>query len=175
MRIARLLCAIGICAPLVLSAGAAESPARQRPSAAKSTARTAPETARQAVAPALTPRRGSNTAQRETAQRDRSTENRVGSPPRGRTPARASTGPLASRRTAPRGAAAIRGPASPVVPISLSASKSAPRTSPSHKAPDRVSSIGGARVAGPGRLGGPAMGRRASDGVIDGSQVRRKF
>lgn len=36
--------------------------------------------------------------------------------------------------------------------------------------------IGGpARAAAPGRLGGPAIGRKANNTVIDGAQVHRKF
>jgi hypothetical protein len=39
----------------------------------------------------------------------------------------------------------------------------------------RDSTIGGSRGAGPGRVGGPAMGRAANGATIDGIHVHRKF
>ena len=166
MRVTLLLCAMATCATLVLEVRAAESPTQD--------------------STAVAPPRGAIAARRGGAQLDRSSADRARpllhkqSP---RTVARAAGGPVASKRAGPAPAVAgTRGPANPVVPTGpagpvavarLSALRTALRFSPGHAAPDRGSSIGGASITHPGRVGGSAMGRAANPGAIDGTQVHR--
>jgi hypothetical protein len=212
MTATHLLCAMAMCAPLVLEARAAELPA-QGSAAVSDTGRSAgptsgdpdrnrkagrPESSqtdssktgsakgiasnRQNGAPAVAPPRGAINARRGGAQLARTNADRVRSMLHKQTPRTAGTArsPVASKRAVQMPATAgARGSANPAVPGSpvalarLSPLRTALRSSPSHAAPDRGSSIGGASITTRGRVGGSPMGRAANPGAIDGTQVHR--
>jgi hypothetical protein len=187
MKIAHLLCAIGLSAPLVLEASAAESPARVGSSAeaagmAHAAASSAPgRDPASTKAVTATPRRNSGAAPRGVAELTRSNANRLQSLHRQEARGRVAKSPSrpigptrgpATARTAP---ARQQSGVSPVVPPKLSVSNNAVRTLPNLKVAPRGSTIGGPHVAGPGRVGGPATGRTANPAAIDGTQVHRKF
>jgi hypothetical protein len=188
MRAAHFLCAMAMCGPLVLEAGAAEL-AAQDSTAVSGTARSAGPTSHDPdpnknVVPAVAPSRGAINALHGSAQLGRSNADRVRSllhKQSPRTVARAASGPLASKRAVPTPAVAgTRRSASPVVPISppalarLSPVRTALRASTGYAVPDRGSSIGGASITNPGRVGGSVKRRAANPGAIDGTQVRRR-
>jgi hypothetical protein len=134
---------------------------------------------RQSSRPVVTRGRGPISAQHGMVKLDRSNTDRVRSllhQQSARAAAAPAGAPVASKRAAPMVAAAsIPGPrqASAVLPTRLSPSKGAVHTLQSVKAPIRGSSIGGPKIAGAGRLGGPARGLIANQ--IDGTQVHRRF
>jgi hypothetical protein len=64
---------------------------------------------------------------------------------------------------------------SPLAERALPASKLPAPSATSVKAVARGSRIGGPQTAGPGRLGGPTIGRTANSATINGTQLHRKF
>lgn len=177
MKIARRLCTTGLCALLALEVGAAELPARS--AGARSDAEQA--TDRHSSGPVVTPGRAPISAQRGTGKFVRSNSDRVQSLLHARSAkavARAAGRPTGAKHAAPAVAAvAIREPheASPVVPSRLSPSRGAVHAWPTVKTPIRGSSIGGPKIAGAGRVGGPPTGLGANHGAIDGAEVHRRF
>ena len=177
MKIARRLCTTGLCALLALEVGAAELPARI--AGARSDTEQAAD--RHSSGPVVTPGRAPISAQRGTGKFVRSNSDGVQSllhAQPAKTVARATGRPTGAKHAAPAvAAAAIREPrkASPVVPSRLSPSRGAVQALPSVKRPIRGSSIGGPKIAGAGRVGGPPTGRRANHGAIDGAEVHRHF
>ncbi len=134
---------------------------------------------RQSIAPLVAPGRGRISAQHRTAKLDRSNTDRVRSllhQRSARAAARPAGAPVASKHDAPMvAAAAVRGPreASALAPTRLPHSKGTSHTLQSVNAPARDSGIGGPKIAGAARLGGPARGLVTNQ--IDGTQVHRRF
>jgi hypothetical protein len=163
MKIAALLCAIGMCAPPALQAASAErGPAERGPVESGSTRAGLEKGAASkgaAAAPSVSPRRGTVL------------------PPRGRAAKPYSSPPVRMNRAEAPGSAAartrgLRG-ASPTGLPTLSVANNAARVSPSSKPVPRGSLIGAPHPADAARLGGPA--RSANKLALDGTQMRRKF
>jgi hypothetical protein len=175
MKLARLLCALWVCGPLALGAGATESPVHD----GATSNRDASMGRHAAVAAA--PRRGSVSPPRSA---DRMVHGSANRPSALRSAeAHGSIAPAAVRRAGPHAAAAganasTRGrgfpQAGPWPAPSPPVATRATRALPSVKMV-RGSAVGGPHAAGPGRLGGPATGRTAKIAVNDGTQMHRRF
>jgi len=179
-----MLCAMGLWVNLPLDAGAVESPERVGLSAdASRMAHAADRPAAGADKAAVTaaPRRGLAAAPRQAAEHARSIANNshssLGQPARGRVangmsrlipPKRAAATDRTTLTWKPRDA-------SPIVPREPFVSNNAVRTPPNLKIVPRGSTLGGPRVAGPGRPGGLPTGRAANLAVMDGMQLHHKF
>jgi hypothetical protein len=196
MKIARLVWAIWMCSPLALQAGPAEALGHGSSSAAHAETQ---ESARVGsgkgavsrggnTAAAVSPRRGAVTPQRGAGQVARSNADRLHSLLRTQARALAAkplSRPAGSGRAAATASAIAPTPAfhgaSPVRPttaVSKIAARAPPSANPpSAKAVTRGSLIDGLRPAGPGRLGGSAIGRvaAANRAAVDGAQIRRRF
>ena len=193
MNIAHLSCAMALFA-LVLDAAAAESPVRVGSSAeaadmahasASSVPRRDPASTQHGLSgrsngmAAGTGLRSSGPAPRGPTALARNAADRPHSPHH--TEARRGAAKVMSRPVEREHAASTvltasawkRLDANPVVRPKLSISNDPARTL-SRTVP-RGSTIGGPRVAGPARVGGPATGRAANPAVIDGTQLHRKF
>jgi hypothetical protein len=135
--------------------------------------------------PAVTPSRGSIAAAGGTAHLDRNNADRVRSPLPRRSPgtmAKAGSGAVASKRAvaAPADGGIRRSgggslDSRPILPTRPSPLKAAVRSATSHAAPPRGSGIGGASALNSGRVGGSVTARAANHGMIDGTQVHRRF
>ena len=190
MKIAALLCAIGMCAPPALEAASAERgpaessgqpPAASRGQAAGGISSGRDTSARvgRADTPGSTRVGSEKAAGSKGAAAAPSVSPRRGTilPPRGRA-AKPYPSPAVrtNRAEAPGSAAAwtrgVRG-ASPTGLPTLSAANNAARVPPSSKPAPRGSLIGAPHPADAARLGGPA--RSANKLALDGTQMRRKF
>jgi len=195
MKIAQLICAIWMCSPLALQAGAAESSGYSSSSRAQTHEPTRVSSVKGAISKGgtttaiVSPHGGPLAAQREAGQLARSNADRLHSLLRTQaTPAaKPSSRPAAgSRRAEAAGAALTRTPGfqgaarvSLTQPLLSKITARGPRSanSPGEKAATRTSLIGGPHPAGPGRVGGPAVGQAAtaSRAALDGAQIRRRF
>jgi len=188
-----ILCALLSCAPLILEArvaassedGSSSVTAARRVNDGRSTAVSSGtggmSKSRDAVA-AVSPRHGFVRTQPGVGQLTRSNADRLRSLPsaeaRGRTPrpsthVRSTAGTTGNRvvGTQPSPNPTIR----PTLPVSKLPARAAAGTAATAHAVAKDSRIGGPHVAGPGRLGGPIIGRTANNAAIDGTQIRRKF
>jgi hypothetical protein len=189
----RILCALLSCAPLILEArvaassedGSSSVTAVQRVNDGRSTpvssATGGMSKSRDAVAAAL-PRHGAVKTQGGVGQLTRSNAERLhsllsaqarGHTPRPSTHVRSTDGTTGNRvvGTQPSSNPTIR----PTLPVSKLPARAAAGTATTAHAVGIDSRIGGPHVAGPGRLGGPIIGRTANNAAIDGMQIRRKF
>jgi hypothetical protein len=205
MKIARLICAVGICAPLVLQAGAAEAPVPGR-SSVDTSVRAEGQRRTQAARPGdsssgVSPTRGnaavrppphaSATEQRAVAPLARSSADRLhshlgqlarapvataSSRGAGSNPARRSNLAGGSNLAAASASGArLQGrlDANSAVPTRLPVPNDAVRRPPNLKLEARGPALGGPHLAGAGRIGGPAAGRAANNGLLDGTKLHR--
>lgn len=188
----RILCALLSCAPLILEVrvaassedGSSSVTAVRRVTDGRSTPVSSGggmSKSRDAVA-AASPRHGAIKTQRGVGQLTRSNADRLRSllsaEARGRTPrpsnhVRSTDGTTGNRAvgTQPSPNTTIR----PTLPVSKLPARAAAGTATTAHAGGMDSRIGGPHAAGPGRLGGPIIGRTANSAAIDGTQIRRKF
>jgi hypothetical protein len=188
-----ILCALLSCAPLILEArvaassedGSSSVTAVRRVNDGRSTPVSSGtggmSKSRNAMA-AVSPSHGPVRTQPGVGQLTRSNADRLHSllsaEARGGTPMASShvrsTGGTTGNRVA--GAQRSANPAArPTLPVSKLAARAAPGRGTTANAVGINSRIGGLHATGPGRLGGPTVGRTANNAAIDGTRMRRKF